>query len=379
MRVGNVLLETRVGGPQLRIAEVGRRLLMHGFETVVFFPDEPEARDLDSLLQAHGLRGIRVPVRRFTLREGWTTAVLAAITLPLQVRNLARTFQSEGCDIVHANGIHSPHGALAARHAGLPVVWQMNDCHTPRLISFPLAKLAWRIADRIPVSVEAAGRYHFPQKYDRKSRFPILYAPVDTDHYRPDGPRLERNSTKKVVLTVGNLSTIKGTDLLVKAAEAVLRNRSDVEFWIVGESLETQREFWQPLVARVQARSDGAIRLLGRLDHVDRVMRSADLYVCSSRSEACSMSLLEAMSCEVPVLATSVGGNPELVRHELEGFLVRPSAGCLEKGIHTLLDDPELRRKLGAAGRDRTLESFTAAHAVERHLQIYRSVLKVPS
>ena len=71
-----------------------------------------------------------------------------------------------------------------------------------------------------------------------------------------------------------------------------------------------------------------------------------------------------------------MGGVPELVRHEREALLVPPTAEGLERGIQRLLDDADLRRAMGTAGRLRATERFSTPHAVRRHLEIYRGELE---
>lgn len=119
-----------------------------------------------------------------------------------------------------------------------------------------------------------------------------------------------------------------------------------------------------------------SVRLVGERDDVPELLSSSSVFVLSSSSEALPVSVLEAMAAGLPVVATRVGGVPELVVDGETGFLVPPSdAAALAAALQRLLDDPELRARLGAAGRARAEEHFALDSFVEGHLDLYRRAL----
>jgi glycosyltransferase involved in cell wall biosynthesis len=169
-----------------------------------------------------------------------------------------------------------------------------------------------------------------------------------------------------VVLYGGKFSPGKGTDDLVAAAHLVARRTPDVQFAFAGGDSLTE--------------TDGApyIHVLGRIPNEDflQLCRIAHLVaVPSVWPEPLSRVALEAMAMGTPVVATAVGGSPEIVAHEVNGLLVsRRSPEALAEAISALLCDEAHRRRLGQAGRILAREHFTAAAVVDQHLALYREL-----
>jgi glycosyltransferase involved in cell wall biosynthesis len=105
----------------------------------------------------------------------------------------------------------------------------------------------------------------------------------------------------------------------------------------------------------------------------------ADVFLLPSESESFGLAALEAMSCEVPVIATNAGGLPEVVVHGETGFLcpVGDVEGMAAAALRLLSDD-DLRRRLGAAGRRRAVEHFSQDTIVQRYREIYQRVTGLP-
>jgi glycosyltransferase involved in cell wall biosynthesis len=172
------------------------------------------------------------------------------------------------------------------------------------------------------------------------------------------------------IVTVGRLQAPKDALTLVRALAELPRGA--YEAVIVGGGPD--RPALESEVRRLGL--DSVVDLAGARTDVAELLAASDLFVLSSRSEGLPLSVLEAMAAGLPVVASSVGGIPELVLEGETGFLVPPGdpqrlAGAIER----LLDDPPLRRRLGAAGRTRVQERFNLASSRQAHLDLYASLL----
>jgi glycosyltransferase involved in cell wall biosynthesis len=120
------------------------------------------------------------------------------------------------------------------------------------------------------------------------------------------------------------------------------------------------------------------VELAGERDDVPQLLAASDVFVLASRSEGLPVSVLEAMAAELPVAASAVGGLAELVDDGETGILV-PAGDevALAEALRRLVADPELRRKLGAAGRARAEAEFDLAEFRRAHLELYHRQLEL--
>jgi glycosyltransferase involved in cell wall biosynthesis len=171
-----------------------------------------------------------------------------------------------------------------------------------------------------------------------------------------------------MVGTVARLDPVKRLDMLFQA----LRSLPDVYAVIVGDGPER---------ARLMALSDrieltGRIHFPGQQRDVWPWLAAMDVFALSSDWEGMSNALLEAMAVGLPVVATAVGGTPDVVVDGVTGLLVPPrDPSALAKALATLVRDPDLRRKMGQAGRERVLQHFSVERMVERTQNLYDQLL----
>ena len=177
---------------------------------------------------------------------------------------------------------------------------------------------------------------------------------------------------------VGNVAALvphKGQRHLIEAAAIVVRQVPDARFVIAGEG-----ELRSSLERQIaEHRLEKHVFLAGFRPDVLSLHKSFDVFVLSSVTEGLGTSLLDAMACGKPIVATTAGGIPEVVEHGVTGFLVPPrDHQALAHAIVTLLKDPALRERLGAAGLARVRERYTAERMVERTLEVYERVAARP-
>jgi glycosyltransferase involved in cell wall biosynthesis len=171
--------------------------------------------------------------------------------------------------------------------------------------------------------------------------------------------------------TAARLDPVKDLVGLVEAFRVVRNSRPEARLVIAGEGPERQA-----IRSRVMALGlDDSVIMAGYRADVRALLPALDVYVNSSISEGVSLTILEAMAAELPVVATAVGGTPEVVAHETTGVLVRArDAGSLSAGVLTLAAQPALRRAMGLAGRRAVEARFTMDRMVEDYASVYEQL-----
>ncbi|HEY1327949.1 MAG TPA: TIGR03088 family PEP-CTERM/XrtA system glycosyltransferase [Casimicrobiaceae bacterium] len=287
--------------------------------------------------------------------------------------------------IVHSRNLGALESQLAAAAARVPVRIHGEhgwDVHDPdgtswrhaaiRRVYSPLVTryiaLSGHIADYLAARVGIA-----PGRIER------ICNGVDCERFAPDPSSRSRfphepfrDPALVLVGAVGRLEPIKDQVNLARAfGEAVARDpamRRVLRLAIVGSgSLRTEIE----AVLDAHGVRDLAW-LAGERADVPALLPAFDVYALPSRAEGISNTLLEAMACGVPAVATAVGGNPELVAAGETGELVAPNdPGALAGAIVRLARDRDLRMRMSAASRRRAVDCFSLAQMVSRYTQVY--------
>ena len=245
-------------------------------------------------------------------------------------------------------------------------------------------------------------RTRFPQY---AARCATVYNGVLTEVFTPPAQKADTpNSRTGKLLFVGRVSPEKGVHVLVEAFRQIAAQFPETHLDIAGPLVSLPREFIVDLshdpqtaaLARIYDQGDytaylhslvpdplrDRVRLLGGMPQPDLVQhyQAADLLVNPSFSESFGMSLIEAMSCETPVIATRVGGMVEVTGNGEFGLLIEPGdPAALAAAIRELLTDEPRRRELGKKGRARVLSTFTWPQIAQSLLRLYRGLRKQES
>jgi glycosyltransferase involved in cell wall biosynthesis len=175
----------------------------------------------------------------------------------------------------------------------------------------------------------------------------------------------------RLIGAVGRLWPQKRVKDLIWAADLLKSTRDDTHLLIIGDG--PQR--WRLERFREQNQITDRVHFLGERSDVQRILPNLDALWLASEYEGQSNSVLEAMAAGIPVIATDIAGNRDLVVDGETGYLV-PLGERFEftRRTHWLLEDAELRQRLGAAGRERIRTQFTVEQMVERHARLYREL-----
>jgi glycosyltransferase involved in cell wall biosynthesis len=297
-----------------------------------------------------GVRILQVPSFRRSVHHSGMMGVLsylcsAGIELPLLARR--RRY-----DALHYYfGI--PTGLLSrvpGPHRSLPYLLSLRGSdvpgYEPRLrhwhsLMWPLTRKVWRGAHRVIANSD--GLRHIALTAEPAQPIEVIHngvVPVPL-------PPLPVAAGVLRVLTVGRLIERKGIDTLIRAM-ALLRDEA-VSAVIVGEG--PSRSSLTKLARQLGVLDRVTFKGFVQQPQLAAEYRNSDVFVLASHSESCSMALLEGIGSGLPVVATGVGGTPELVRHERNGLLVSPGAEAqLADALRLLMKEPQRRAAYGAAG-----------------------------
>lgn len=362
LRVVQISAPAAVGGLETVVRSLSTGLVERGHQVTAISVIEP-GTDIDSFVEPMSAAGvnsvvIEVGARSYLDERRQVHGLLAQI----------------GPDVLHTHGYRPDvlHGLHALR-SGIRTVSTVHGYSKMgglSNISEWLQKRALRRFDAvISVSAPLASLLQdFGIPRDRLHIIPNALAVTERASGRSGAQRalgLDRN-LGPVLGWVGRLVPIKGGDVFLEALAHL--TGSEWTACIIGDGPE------RPSLEE-QARRLGIterVAFVGEIDNASEAMADFDMVVLSSRSEGTPMVLLEAMSMGIPVIATSVGGIPDVVQDGIDGRLVpSESPEALAAAIGAFLVDPEAARTLGEQGRERLRRDFSHSAWLERHEKLY--------
>lgn len=372
IRVDMVILEYYpvLGGAQRQLAQLAPLLRSRGVEIRVL---TRRYAGLEPYAVVDGVPVLRLaaPGHKVTAAPSFTAGVINAI-------------RRRQPDLLHAYSLFSPLAAavMAKRLFGIPVIDKVQRSGWPgdvariqrkrfgsrRLKTYcKYTDVFITISDELDreldqLGVPATKREFIPNGVDVD-----LFRPADSDQKRVLREKLQLPPGPLVVYS-GRLVPEKRVDLLITAWQRLTTRYPQANLLILGSG---------PLENELRELAGPAVHFVGQVDDVAAYLRAADCFVLPSNSEGLSNSLLEALACGLPAVATRVGGAPDLIEHKKSGWLIDPDdAQQIEQGLDQLLSQPALGSELGQSARAFVCANFSLESVASKMVKLYRDVLQ---
>jgi glycosyltransferase involved in cell wall biosynthesis len=301
--------------------------------------------------------------------------------------SIVRFIKKNNIHIVHTHSSKAGIiGRWAARFAGVPVIihtihgfgFHDNQNWFTRKLYISLERSAAKFTDILVAVSESdiskglrnrighRGKYRLIRYGIRLDEF--LNNHIDIDDKRR---RLGIDPASRVVGMVACLKPQKSPLDFIKAASLVKRSVPEAKFLLIGDGALRRKS--ENLIRRLKLQRD--IRLLGWRRDIADIMRALDVFVLTSLWEGTPLVFLEALASGLPIVATRVDGGPEIVKDQINGFLVPPrDHKMLAEKIITLLSQKQLRQKMGQAGWQMMDKSFDVSTMIKRTEEVYLEI-----
>lgn len=350
------------GGAETVFLELARRVDPQRWRSFVAIPGPGWVNDN---LVANGFEPIITPLHgSFDLRY------LAA---------LCRAVRKHRIDLIQthlfAAGVY---GSLAGWLCGVPVICTLHGRpDVPANTKYRAAKFAIlrRGATKVVFVSESLRGFFLSSSQLEPDRTTVIPDGIDVSVFAPRRDTSLRRDLgvgddDVLVGAVGNLRPAKGYDVLLRAAALLQQRAARYRFVIVGDA---QGALYEELAALRNALGlERVVTFAGFRNDVERVMNNLDVYVSTSSSEGFSLSVVQAMACWIPVVATRSGGPEEIITHDVDGLLVDvDSPERVAQAIQRLGDEPGTGARLTEAGRTTVAARFTIQHMVSSYHRLY--------
>jgi sugar transferase (PEP-CTERM/EpsH1 system associated) len=368
--------------PRLRVLHVIDRMGMGGTEVGIL----KVIQGLNGDCFEHRICTIRGFDENFVKAQGFEGRIYVAGRLhsgfQFLLGRLVRIMRDFRPDIVHSRNWGAIEAMPAARLSGVPVaIHSEHGYEVDMLEGLPkrrriLRRFAYAAADVVFTVSEQLRSYHSRQAWLPVERIRVLPNGVNTSRFarrpgesRETRQRLGLGDGSLVIGTVGRMVPIKDHAILLQAAEILISRGMPVRVLLVGSGPELRKH--KESVA-ASPRLSGRVVFAGSDSDVPALLNAMDIFVLPSLSEGMSNTLLEAMASSLAVVATRVGGNPELVEEQRSGWLFEPGdAMALAAILERIGRDSDLREEYGQAARRRAVQHFSLEAMVGSYRNLY--------
>jgi glycosyltransferase involved in cell wall biosynthesis len=388
IKILRVIARLNMGGPALHVAYLTEGLRKRGYDTTLVAGSL--ARGEDSMAFVADARGVEI------VRIDELGREISPLRDLMATIRLAKLIRKERPQILHTHTAKAGTvGRVAARLAGSrrpPIVVHTFHGHVLRGYFGPVRTLFFRLLERWLASGTTALIAVSPQVRDdlvalgvaRRERFVVIRLGIELDERvapeqdgRADSRRyLGIPGDRFAVGWIGRMTAVKRTDDVLIAFKSLRDSGVDAVLCMVGDGpdrLQLEQRAHELGVARDTL-------FLGYQEDVAPFYAAFDALVLPSGNEGTPVTVIEALAAERPVVATRVGGVPDVVQDGEDGFLVDAGAtDDLADRLGRLARDPELRARMGKKGRERVLPRYAVKRLVDDVDQLYRSLLDAES
>lgn len=357
-----VYFPPEVGGLESHVYYLARALVSRGHEVAVV-----TSRSLPKLPEEEDLEGIRVVRTWFPSRNplGWTVHALGSLPRTVALARWA--------DLIHAQAFPSVvPGVVGRRVSGAPLVATFHTSHflvrARKRIWRPVLGALVRAADHVLAASQEIATV--AEALAPGTRVEALANGVETSVFRRVEPSLPKSGVPRIIVP-RRLFPKNGVEFLVRAMPHIL-SEEPVQAVLIGDGPERRR--LETLAAELGV--EAHVSFLGKRPHADMpgLLSSGDLAVIPSLMEATSVAALESMACQLPVVASRVGGLPEIV-DETVGRLFEPGdPKALARAVVLLVREGDLAA-MGARARERVVDRWSNDRLAIRHLEVYTKLL----
>jgi glycosyltransferase involved in cell wall biosynthesis len=362
---------SHIGGAEIALLDLLTYLNRDTYAPVTFVPEG----ELADRIQQLNIRCEPIPVldglNRYTL--------LHFIKILPQ---LASLISRENPDLLHANtNFASEYSGVLSKLTKIPAIGHIRDIE-------PLGRMGrWTIRQNTKVIAiaDAVKRYLVGEQIPEE-QIVRVHDGVDLRRYQPHKEiplfvKGDRGDFKNSIIVgiIGQIGARKGHRYLLEAAWMLVQTYPDVMFWIVGKELDHSKEQDTEQVYRYvhDHHLQHHVKFWGFRSDIPKILANLDILVLPSLQEPFGKIVIEAMAMQKPVIASHVGGVPEIVVDGKTGLLVPPGdAGAIRKALEQLLLDREQRERMGIEGRKRAEQCFSLENTVQETERVYEQILR---
>lgn len=388
IRVLNILLDNRIGGPQNRVLSIGVELRKYGIDPIILAPKgDGDFCDKARKKSFRTFQIILLSPKYLTDVHSILENLKWIITFPISIILICRIINRENIDIVHLQGLLNFQAAIAAYIMRKKIVWHLVGSMYPRFLVVLLMPFVILLSNHIIIIANKMGDYYF-QGRTISSKVSVIYGCVDAYKFSPSciseshRDKLKKefciSSSDRIIGCIGNINPAKGYEYLLDSINIIKKKHTNIKYIIIGKISDSQKQYFAKLLSIVNSQNlMDDVFFVGQRDDIPHMLSIFDIFILPSTTEGTPIAVLEAMSMEKLVVAADVGAVSEQIINGKTGFIIPPrDSEAIARCITSLLNNGNNLQEMGKSARVRVLEIFSLKQCVYKYIDLYQKVLK---
>lgn len=357
MRIANIIEESRLGGPQIRMLRVAENLKKFDKETIIFMPKH-NSEKFKKICKEKKTDFEILDI--CSIEKNYFKILKYILFFISDIFEVIKKIKSKKIDLIHiSGGSWQIRGIIAGKILKKPIIWHINDTNMPKFIL-----LIYKILYPLTTSIIYASKKSLSiyQNFDQKP-YMIIPSTLDTIYFQKKNliktPIF--NDYNKTLINVSNLSPVKNIACLLRCVSEIKKKISNIKLLIIGETFKSQLHYKKKILNLIDHLNlKNNVSFLGYQREVRSLLHQSDIYVCASNYESSPVSIWEAMSMELPIVSTDVGDLPEYIINDKNGYIVdKNDYIAMSNNIIKILSNKNLKNSMGKLNRTIAINNFS--------------------
>lgn len=368
-----LITQSELGGAQRYVFDLAKNF-KNEFNVFVAFGEQGKSGELAKKLDKENIKYFIIPYLKRSI-----SLIMDFLAL-INIINIIKKIKP---DIIHLNSskisIIGSLASLCAKRRALCVYtahgWVFNEPMSKfkKIFYFYAEKFTAILKDKIICVSKFDKEVAINKKITHEKKLISIHNGIEEITFlnkEKSRERLYILSEKIIIGSIGNLYKTKGFEYLIKATDILKKEYPEIKMIIIGEGKEKRN--LHGLIKKYNLENN--FILAGRINNASRILKAFDIYVCSSVKEGLSYTIIEAMQAGLPIIATNVGGNPELIKNNISGLIARSrNPNSLAKNIKKLLETKKFREKLGLKAQEISQKEFNLEKMINKTREVYNN------
>ncbi len=374
IKVGDIIEESQVGGPQIRMSDFANELNGR-IDTTLIMPIK-NSFGFIAICEKYNLKYKTLNINKIS--KNYFLLLKYLIFFFYEINLLRKYFLKEEFDLIHVSGgAWQFKGIIAAKLSSIPVIWHINDTYMPKIITY-IFKLFSSLPDAY-IFASYRSKIYYKKYIYRDIPSYVVPASVDTNRFNPDIIKKDQNynpESKKIVIgTVANVSPVKGLENIIEIA-IKFKHEDNIIFKIVGNISETQNKYFNGLKSLVRKNSLTNIKFYDFKQDIRQFLNNIDIYLCTSNFESSPIAVWEAMSMKKPVVSNDVGDVSRHIKSHINGIIIKNNSILdISESLRFLINNREKREKFGINARQTCKNYLETSVCANNQLEIFKEVV----